>query len=351
MNLASPQPVLDHVEEFESTSMRVPLRVAVVTPVFNDWASFALLLRRMNEAFEESDVQLSIIAIDDGSMETWDWEGVAGIAGGPIVSIEVIRLGLNLGHQRAIAVGLVEVAVRNEFETVLVMDCDGEDRPVDAASLVRERSKNSESVLLAHRAERSEGETFKIWYYCYKLLFWLLTGRRISFGNFSLLPHSATRRLARMPELWNNLPAAIMRSRLPYRMLPTSRGQRYAGKSKMALVSLVTHGLSAMSVYTDVIFVRVLIAAGAVAASTILGMAITIFIRIATQLAIPGWTTTAVGVLVIVLLQAVILVAAALFLLLANRSARPIIPLTDCEIFIESRTRRDFDMGSAVAAP
>lgn len=319
-----------------------PRRIAVVTPVLNDWPSFALLIGDLAATFDANSVVVSVIAVDDGSTDAWDWAKAPAIEGGAVASIEVIRLGLNLGHQRAIAIGLVEVAARSDIDAALVMDSDGEDRPADAEALLVEQARDPGSVLLAHRAERSESEPFKAWYFFYKLMFWLLTGRQISFGNFSLLPHEAVRRLTRMPELWNNLPAAIMRSRLSYRMLPTRRGRRYTGRSKMAFVSLVTHGLSAMSVYTDVIFVRVLIGAGAVAASTLVGIAVAIFIRLATQLAIPGWTTTAVGVLVIVLLQTVILVAAALFLLLASRSARPFVPLTDCEVFIERRERRDF---------
>jgi hypothetical protein len=174
-------------------------------------------------------------------------------------------------------------------------------------------------------------------------LFRILTGRSISFGNFSLLPMPCVRRLVHMPELWNNLAAAIMRSRMKYMEVPTQRGVRYAGSSTMNLVSLVVHGLTAMSVYTDAIFVRILLGAASVAALTVVGIACAVALRLATGLLIPGWTSTAVGVMLVMLMQTIILVVAPTLVLLAGRSSRPIIPMMDAAAFIESRRRRVFE--------
>ena len=113
-----------------------------------------------------------------------------------------------------------------------------------------------------------------------------------------------------MPELWNNLPAAVMRSRMPYATVPTRRGRRYFGQPRMNMTALVVHGLSAMSVYSDVIFVRVLIAAALVACASIVAIVGVTLVRLLTDLAVPGWATTAVGdLLIILLLTAVIVVA------------------------------------------
>jgi hypothetical protein len=173
-------------------------------------------------------------------------------------------------------------------------------------------------------------------------MFRLLTGKSINFGNFSLIPFGAVRRLVHTPDLWNNLPAAVMRSRLPYGTAPTIRGRRYAGSSKMNWVGLVVHGLSALSVYSDVIFVRMLITAAAVAGIAVVGIAAAIAIRVATNLAIPGWTTTIVGVFMIVLVQMVVAVIVTSLLVLAGRSSRPFVPIKDGPLFVASHESRMF---------
>ena len=128
-------------------------------------------------------------------------------------------------------------------------------------------------VVLAHRAKRSETPVFRFWDFVYKLVFHLLSGQAIRFGYFSLIPMSAVQRLVDMPELWNNLAACILRSRLPYTAVPTARGTRYTGRSRMKFVSRVLHGLSVMSVHSDVIFVRALLVAAFVASVSIAGIA------------------------------------------------------------------------------
>jgi polyisoprenyl-phosphate glycosyltransferase len=130
-----------------------------------------------------------------------------------------------------------------------------------------------------------------------------------------------------------------MRSRLPYTRVPTVRGRRFADHSTMDLVSLIVHGLSAMSVHSDTIFVRVLPAAGLIAGGAVLGILGVSIIRIATDLAIPGWATTAVGDLLIILFQTLVIMVAASLTMLAGRSNRPIIPIVDCRPFVASRDR------------
>jgi len=220
---------------------------------------------------------------------------------------------------------------------VVVMDSDGEDRPADIAALIAAGEQHPERVVFAARTKRTEAVSFRAFYACYKLLFQLLTGREISFGNFALLPIAAVRRLVHMPELWNNLAAAIMRSRLRYMTVPTSRGARYAGHSSMGIVALIVHGLSAMSVYTDAIFVRIMIMASVVGVLSVLGIVAVAAIRFVTDLAIPGWATTVVGDLFIVLMQTAVVMTAVSLTMLAGRSNRPIIPLIDAPSFVARR--------------
>jgi len=154
-----------------------------------------------------------------------------------------------------------------------------------------------------------------------------------------------------MPELWNNLAASIIRSRLAYTTVPITRGSRFAGRSRMNLVSLILHGLSAMSVHTDTIFVRILLTAALVGATAGLGIAAVAGIRIATDLAIPGWATTAAGDLLIIMFQTLVIVVAATLTFLAGRSHRPFVPIVDCPPFVAHRERCRLHRHMATLAP
>ena len=286
--------------------------LAIVTPVFDDWRSFAMLAADIAGQFDREEIAIQLCAVDDGSLARFAPEAIALPPDSCVVGVEVIRLALNLGHQRAIAVGLCEMAERPD------------------------------SIVLARRTKRSEPPAFRLWYRLYQLVFWLLTGQAIRFGNFALLPMSAVSRLVYMPELWNHLAASIIRSSLPYLEVPTARGARLAGRSRMNVTSLIVHGLSALSVQTDRIFVRVLLAAVGLAAVAGLGIVVVTAIRFGTDLAIPGWATTAVGDLMIILLQTLVIVVAATLPMLAGRSSRPVLPIADAGRYVLDRQRVAF---------
>ncbi len=311
--------------------------IAIVTPVLDDWVSFAALVSEISERFTGSDFSFRICAVDDGSAEPFDADSIDLPRGSCVESIEIIHLVANLGHQRAIAIGLCAVAEGGEADAVLVMDSDGQDRPADMAALLAASRRQPRHVVFAGRVKRAESCVFRFWYGLYRLLFYALTGQRINFGNYCAIPMPAVRRLVHIPELWNNLAASIMRSRLPYISVPTVRGSRCAGRSQMNLVMLIVHGLSAMSVYADKIFIRILLAAGLVAGVAGFAIIAVTAIRIATDLAIPGWASTAVGDLLIIMLQTLVIVIAASLTVLTGRSNRPIVPTLDCLCFIVER--------------
>jgi polyisoprenyl-phosphate glycosyltransferase len=324
--------------------------IAIVTPVLDDWESFTALVEEISHQFTGCGAAFRIYAVDDGSVGRFDLDRIVLPADSCIVAIEVIRLAANLGHQRAIAIGLCATAEIEGIESVVVMDSDGQDRPADIAALLAADRRHPLQVVLAARAKRSETRSFRLCYRAYKLMFHLLTGQTISFGNFCLIPGAAVGRFVHMPELWNSLAAAIMRSRLPYMTVPTARGRRFAGHSKMNVVSLILHGLSAMSVHVDRIFVRVLLAAAITAGTATLAIIAVAVIRVATDLAIPGWATTAVGDLLIILFQIRVIVVAASLTMLAGRSSRPIVPIVDCRPLIAGRERCRFERRIPVTA-
>lgn len=324
--------------------------VAIVTPVYDDWESFSALLSNIASLYADFETAFHVIAVNDGSTVAPPRISELQLSQhGCIVEVEVLSLALNLGHQRAIAIGLCHAALRTDFDATIAMDSDGEDRPEDIRLLIAEAMRNPGYATLAGRTERSEGLLFRGFYALYKLVFHITTGRQITFGNYSLLRPQAVRRLAHMPELWNNLAGAIMRSGIPYVAVPTSRGRRYAGNSKMNMVGLVLHGLSAMSVYTDRIFVRLLFASGVLAVMAFLGIVTATVIRFGTSLAIPGWATTVVGDLAIILSQATIVVATLTLSMLAGRTQRPIVPIKDALTYVTDRQSWWADRYAAVA--
>lgn len=322
--------------QFGVEGVAVEPRLMIVTPVLEDWEAFQHLVAHLGDALAASGQRFHLVAVDDGSNHPFQIRDLALLPGGPIQRVTLVRLALNLGHQRAIAVGLAEAA-SHDVDAVLVMDSDGEDRPEDVPALLAKHATNPGAVIFAQRTRRSESLAFRAGARAYRLLFRVLARQTVDFGNFALLPIGAVRRLVHMAELWNNLPATIMRSRLPYRRVPTARGRRYAGNSKMNWSALVIHGLSAMSVYSDVVFVRLLAAAAATAALALLGIVTAVAIRLATDLATPGWASTVVGVFMIVLMQLLGATTVAALVLLAGRNRRPFVPKFDCAQFVAER--------------
>jgi hypothetical protein len=313
---------------------RMP-HLAIVTPIFNDFAAFRTLCMEIDKVAGALAVRLSVIGVDDGSSELLTADARPDVPN--LEGIEILRLICNLGHQRAIAVGLAEVARLHAYDAIIVMDCDGEDRPCDLVLLIDGHRMDSSAIIVAQRTKRSEGLRFRVLYVLYRRLFTLLTGRRIDFGNFLLIPRPMVTRLAHMPEIWNHLAASVLRSRVRVVGVPTKRGRRYAGDSSTNLVSLLAHGLSAIAVFSDIVFVRLLILASTVSALALTLGTGAVAVRIGTDLAIPGWASNVVGISAIILFQAVTLSVVASLTMLASRSSAVFIPALHAGEYVAER--------------
>jgi len=312
--------------------MRDRKRFTIITPVYNDWESFAHLLREIEATMPAPEYCIRVTAVDDCSIAKPAATGVSG----SIEHVEVIRLAVNVGHQRAIAIGLVEKADSADAgDFVAVMDADGEDRPTELKQMIDLIYAQPETALVAQRRRRSEGIGFKLFYFAYTCIFRLLTGRRISFGNFSVLNRQHLLQLVHNQNLWNNFAATLIHSKIPYTLVPTARGRRYAGQSKMNFVALVTHGLGAISVFSDTVFVRILLASLTLFMLSLLGILTVLGIRFLTDLAIPGWTTTVIGFATLVSLQAIMMPVMIAFLQLSNRSSFQSAPKAFASLQIE----------------
>jgi glycosyltransferase involved in cell wall biosynthesis len=294
------------------------------------------MLADLDRTLHEAGIRARVVLVDDGSTTPCP-AGLFDKGFAAFDRLTVLELRRNLGHQRAIAVGLVYVHMNIPTLPVAVMDGDGEDSPKDVPRLLRRyREQNGERVIFAERTKRSEGTLFKVFYFLYRRTHLLLTGKRIRVGNFSIMPARQLARLVVVSELWNHYAASVFKARLPWDSLPTVRADRTFGRSQMNFVSLVVHGLSAISVYGDVVGVRLLVGTAALILLAIAGLAVTVGIRLFTELAIPGWATFTTGFFLLVLMQATTLCLFFVFATLSGRQGATVIPLRDCPIFVLS---------------
>jgi len=310
--------------------------LAIIIPIYNDWPSFTLLMRDMHEAAYSLQQPITILAIDDGS--TLPPTSISLPAPSPIQAIELITLKCNLGHQRAIAVGLSECLRRKNFTAVLVMDGDGEDSPADIGGMLFALSQHPASIVVASRAKRSEKLLFRVCYAVYKRVFRWLTGEFIDFGNFCLMPIEAVRRIAFMSDSWNHFAATIVKSQVPLQRIATERAKRYSGSSSMNLVGLVMHGFSAISVFSDRVLTRLILLTGAISLFAIASGTTAVLLRLFTDLAIPGWATNVFGLSSLLFFQSLTLLAVIIFTSLSNRSSVPFIPGSHSTVFIARTT-------------
>ncbi len=273
------------------------MRKIVVMPVYEDLEASSKLFV---ELARTQGPDTYVVAVDDGSVRqplpisALEASGLEGV---------VIRLRRNVGHQRAIAIGLGYVAEHFDGDDiVVVMDSDGEDTPESITELVAGLDSADVDVVVASRRSRVESLKFKSFYIIYKLLFSLLSGRQISFGNFMAAKMPAVRRLASMQELWIHVAACVLGSKLRVQTCALDRGSRYAGRSKMNFVGLALHGFRALMVFAEDVLVRVGIACTMVAALSIIGGIVATGLKML-GFASQGWFSLAFGILVLVFLQ------------------------------------------------
>jgi hypothetical protein len=303
----------------------------IVSPVFNDWTSAARLLAELDAALASEPGPWRVLLVNDGSSEPIP-AGFPGRAFNTLESVDVLHLRRNVGHQRAIAIGLVHVHLNENCDAVVVMDADGEDRPSDVPKLMeRFRRHEGKRIVFAARAKRLESWVFQCFYHTYRLVHRIFTGDPVRVGNFSVLPRAALSQLAVVPEIWNHYAASVIRWRLAWDSIPIARGPRYAGRSKMRPIGLVLHGLSAIFVYGEIVGARLFAASLGMIALAAAGLAAALVLRFTTQLA---WTA---AVLLIVLLQAALISLVAVFTVIGSRVNVTFLPIRDCPYFVAGR--------------
>jgi hypothetical protein len=320
----------------------MPTHVIVVTPVLDDWSSLACLIVDLETVGQVSGLEFSLLVINDGSSQPVP-AGLCKVSGGAVRQVEIIHLVRNLGHQRAIAVGLVEAfrAIREApAAAVVVMDSDGEDPPKDVPALVKVLEADApQGVAVAMRQKRYDPLAIRVGYAIYKRMYGLLANRVLDFGNFCAISPTALDQLVHTPDIWNHLAASVSKLRCNVIRVPHHRGRRYDGTSKMTVQSLVLHGMSALSVYTDVILIRIMFATLSLAGLAGLSILVILSLYFFTDWVVRGWTSILAGVMFAILIQVLAASIAASFLLLSNRSTIGRIPLNELPVFVRDRCR------------
>ena len=307
--------------------------VVICIPVFNDARSAALLLDQLDALAATLPYDFAVVFVDDGSRH----EEVVALPGPTphVPAVEILRLRRNLGHQRAIAIGLSFIAAETDADYTVVMDGDGEDCPSSLPELLAAAVDGSpHAAVFAERLKRHDGAGFMLGYRMFRLLHKLFVGRDVKVGNFSVLPRPVLERVVGISEIWNHYAAGVFHARIPVVQVPIARGRRLAGESKMNLPSLVMHCICALSVGSDVIVSRLFVIVGGLMAVVVAAIGAVIAIRLFTTAAIPGWATFTAGMLILggILLGIVSLLLAVF--VLGNRSAANFLPHRDWRDYV-----------------
>jgi glycosyltransferase involved in cell wall biosynthesis len=307
--------------------------VAIITPVYNDWASFHKLAQAIDDALASTLCDVTLVAIDDCSTQAFDPALFAAETFRVIRHIEVVHLVRNSGHQRAIAIGLSYFEKNCQADHIVVMDADGEDRPADLPALIAQTTLTNE-IVFAKRGQRKESLIFQLFSRLYRSLFIILIGRPIPLGNFCVIPSYELRRVVFLPEIWRHFPAGILHSGLPHSAITIDRGKRYFGKSKMNFVGLIIHGLSAFSVYTDVLSVRMMLLTLFVIVAAAVGSGVLLYLRYFTPLVTPSWAIMIGFGLLVLMLQSFLLLLSMAFSAINSRAMQIYIPAKHYQDFV-----------------
>ena len=229
------------------------MKYVILIPVYNDRESLKLLIENINSTIKELNSDISIVVINDASSQQIidkypDIENIS--------SLEIINMKENKGHARCIASGLKYIFEKKEFDFIIPMDGDGEDRPEEIINFINLSEQSVEKSIIGERVKRSEGLFFQLCYQFHKFLTLAFTGKSIKFGNFTCLSKSTIKKMLKEKATWNSFSGALKKVEKNLFPIPSSRGSRYFGPSKMSFFNLIEHSLSIMSVFRKTFLIR-----------------------------------------------------------------------------------------------
>ena len=229
------------------------MKIKILIPIYNDWQSVLRLLDEINNLSLDNEFQLSIIILNDAS--NFDRPDIEKPFEN-IQSLKILNMKHNQGHARCIATGLKFIFEKDDFDFAIPMDGDGEDRPEEIKMFLSQIRNSNERPIVGVRIKRSERMIFKICYQLHKLITLAFTGKSIKFGNFTCLPKLIVGKMIKEKSTWNSFSGSLKKIENDLIPVPSIRGSRYFGPSKMNFMNLIKHSLSIMSVFRKTFLVR-----------------------------------------------------------------------------------------------
>ena len=229
------------------------MKFKILIPLYNDWQSLLKLLENIDNQINETDNIFSIVVVNDGSTEKVinDFPNYK-----KIHSIKIINLKKNIGHARSIATGLKFILENDDFDYIIPMDSDGEDRPDEIKELIKKIDPQSNLPIVCERVKRSEGIFFRFCYFLHKLITFTFTGRSIKFGNFTCLPKEVVKSMINVKTTWSSFSGSLSKISSVKIGIPSERGTRYFGPSKMSFKNLIVHSLAIIAVFKLNVLIR-----------------------------------------------------------------------------------------------
>ena len=228
-------------------------KIIILIPIFNDWQSVFKLLENINTEVSSLEGEFSIIIVNDASSEVRP-EISTNLE--KLKSIKIINMKENKGHARCYAAGLKYIFEKEEFDYVIPMDGDGEDRPEEIKNFIEHLNYSPDKPIVGERIKRTEGAFFKFCYSIHKLLTFAFTGQSIKFGNYTCLPKSVVEKMVKQKETWSSFSGSLTKVAKDRATIPSIRGTRYFGPSKMSFINLIKHSLSIIAVFKINVIVR-----------------------------------------------------------------------------------------------
>ncbi len=229
------------------------MKYVILIPIYNDRESLKILIENINIEIKDLDHEISLVVINDASSQQIidNYPNIENIN-----SIEIVNMKENRGHARCIASGLKYIFEKKEFDFVIPMDGDGEDRPEEIKNFIELSKQSDEKSLVGERVKRSEGLIFKTCYQFHKFLTLAFTGQSIKFGNFTCLSKTTVKKMLDEKATWNSFSGSLKKIEKDLISMPSIRGKRYFGPSQMSFFNLLKHSLSIISVFRKTVLIR-----------------------------------------------------------------------------------------------
>ena len=228
-------------------------KIRILIPVYNDWLSVFKLIKNINSEVFKLEADFSATIVNDASTEDRP-EFLVNLDN--LKFVEIINMKENKGHARCNAAGLKYIHEKEDFDYIIPMDGDGEDRPEELKLLIEKIKDYPGAVITANRVKRSEGFIFKFCYLTHKYLTFIFTGQSIKYGNYTCLPKSIVNEIVNEPATWNSFSGSLAKIAKDRKSIRSERGTRYFGPSKMSFINLLKHSLAIMAVFKETLLIR-----------------------------------------------------------------------------------------------